>query len=428
MISLNIFFFILGVLSYFLYKKLKKRRIKYTKIEPFIENKYFKKSSEAILREQLNRNYLFFGEKGMSLIRNSCVLIINCENIGSHVAVTLARSGIKKLILIDNTKLTIDNYKYHPFATLDDINKDNLSLLNDYINKINPNTELILIKQKINFENDKEIFSLIKNEKIDYILDCNNITNITDKCNIINFSKRNNIKLISIYNLSLYQDDPTLIRHSKFSLLKNNNDMNNDINNNINNEINNLFEKNYKKLYNNEKIPDFIIIYSSQKKSDKNNFKENLFCYGVMSDSACAIILCDLAHFHFEKDENVEIILKNKNEQKISGKTLSEAIQEYKREEIDNKKCEQTLLDNLSYNDFRNICTAFKNGSCLKMKQVPKMKFIRWRTYEDPSRTNIVMMGKDEISKHINIKNEEDLINYYGKNTVERIDSILYNI
>ena len=440
MVSLNLLFFILGVLSYFLYKKLKKRRIKYTRIDPFIENKIFKNSSEAILREQLNRNYLFFGEKGMSLIRNSCVLIINCENIGSHVAVTLARSGVKKLILIDNTKLNIDNYKYHPFATLEDINKDNLSLLNDYINKINPNTELILINNKINFENDKKIFSLCGHEKIDYILDCNNINNIIEKCKIINFSIRNNIKLISIYNLSVYQDDPTLIRHSRFSLLKNNNDfdnnnnninnnnINNNINYNINNDIYNLFKKNYKKLYNSEKIPDFILIYSSQKKSEKNNFKENLFCYGVMSDSACSIILCDLAHFHFEKDQNIENILKNKNEQIISGKNLSEAIQEYKREEIDIKKCDQTLLDNLSYNDFRNICKAFKNGSCLQMKQLPKMKFIRWRTYRAPSKFNIVMMGKDEISKHVNIKNEDDLINFYGKNTVDRIDSILNNI
>ena len=59
------------------------------------------------------------------------------------------------------------------------------------------------------------------------------------------------------------------------------------------------------------------------------------------------------------------------------------------------------------------------------MKQVPKMKFIRWRSYKDPSKDNIVMMGKEEISKHINIKNEEELINYYGKDTVNRIDLIL---
>ena len=59
------------------------------------------------------------------------------------------------------------------------------------------------------------------------------------------------------------------------------------------------------------------------------------------------------------------------------------------------------------------------------MKQVPKMRFIRWRNYKNPSKDNIVMMGKEEINNNINIKNEEELINYYGKDTVNRIDLIL---
>ena len=411
MVITNLFFFIFVVLSYFICKKILKKRIKYIEIKPIIENKNFQKSSELILREQLNRNYLFFGEQGMTLIRNSCVLIINCENIGSHVAVTLARSGIKKLILIDNTKLSIENYKYHPFANLENLNKDNLDILKDYIKKINPNTELILIKKYSN----KELTTLCKKEKIEYILDCFNNEDITKKCEIINFSKKNNIKLISIYPPFIYQDNPTLIRHSKFSLLKEENP-----------EIYNLFFKNYKTLNNIEEIPDFILIYSSQKKLKENIIqKENLFCYGVIADSACALILCDLANFQFEKDEIIESIIKNKNEQKISGKYLSEAIQEYKRDEIDNKKCDKKILDKLNYTDFRNICSEFKNGSCLKMKQVPKMRFIRWRNYKNPSKDNIVMMGKEEINNHINIKNEEELINYYGKDTVNRIDLIL---
>ena len=423
MVSINILLFILGAISYFIYKKLKKPKAKYIKITPNIENKHFPKSSESILREQLNRNYLFFGEQGMSLIRNSCVLIVNCETIGSHVALTLARSGIKKLILIDNSKLTVENYKYHPFANLEDINKDNLSLLKNYINKINPNTELVLINKKINFENNSDLNTYCKVEKIDYILDCININNIIEKCKLIKFAKNNNIKLISIYNIQKYQDDPTLIRHAKFSSFKNKE------NEHYNLDINNLFEINYKKIYNNKEINNnFILIYSSQKKREKNIFKENLFCYGVMSDSASAIILCDLAHFQFERDELIENIIKNKNEQKISGKSLSEAIQEYKRGELDKNNCDQNILDKLTYNDFRNICSEFKNGSCLQMKQLPKMKFIRWRMYKNPSIDNIVMMGKDEINKHINIKNENDLINLYGQKTVERIDAILKKI
>ena len=423
MVSINILFFILGIISYFIYKKLFKRKTKYIRINPSIENKHFEKSSESILREQLNRNYLFFGEQGMSLIRNSCVLIVNCETIGSHVALTLARSGIKKLILLDNTKLTVENYKNHPFANLENINKDNLSLLKDYLKQINPNTELTLINKKINFESSTKLNKYCNVEKIDYILDCINIENIREKCKLIKFAKINKIKLISIYNLQKYQDNPTLIRHAKFSCFKNKE------NEHYNLDINNLFEMNYKRIFNNEEInKDFILIYSSQKKSEKNNFKENLFCYGVMSDSASAIILCDLAHFQFEKDESIESLIKNKDEQKISGKYLSEAIQDYKREEMDKNKCEQNILDNLTYNDFRNICSEFKNGSCFQMKQVPKMKFIRWRTYKNPSKDNIVMMGKDEISNHINIKNEDDLINFYGKKTIDRIDSILNKI
>ena len=116
------------------YKKfLKKKKIKYVKIKPIIENKKFTKASESILREQLDRNYLFFGEEGMNLIKNSTVAIFNCENIGSNIAVTLARSGIKKLILIDNNILTVENYKYHPFAICEDLNKKNLDILDDYI-------------------------------------------------------------------------------------------------------------------------------------------------------------------------------------------------------------------------------------------------------------------------------------------------------
>ena len=423
MVSMNIFFFILGFLSYIFYKKFFKNRKKYLKINRIIENKIFKESSETILKEQLNRNYLFFGDDGMKLIRNSTVFIINCENIGSHIAVTLARSGIKKLILADNNKLKIDNYKYHPFATLEDLNKDNLYILNNYIKQVNPNTELVLINKAINYDN-KELYSFLKKENIDYIVDCSPEKDILLKINFMNYIKINKIKLISIRYPLKYQNDPTLIRHSKFySFIS-------EYDNDNSKYLKNIFFENYKKVYNNkEELPNFTIIFSSQKNENNiNKNKENLFLYGVMADSASSIILCDLAHFQFEKNELIENILKNRNEQKISGKNLSEAIQDYKREEIDINKCDKKDIDKLNYNDFRNICSLFKNGSCLQMKQVPKMKFIRWRIYKIPSKDNIVMMGKDEIKNHLKIKNEEELIQYYGKDIINRIDEILKKV
>ena len=47
---------------------------------------------EDIIREQLARNYAFFGEEAMSKIRGSSVVIVGCGGVGSWAAVMLVRS------------------------------------------------------------------------------------------------------------------------------------------------------------------------------------------------------------------------------------------------------------------------------------------------------------------------------------------------
>ena len=410
MISINIIFFLTGIISYILFKKyFNKKKNKYIKISPIIENKKFSNVSDNILREQLDRNYLFFGDEGMNLIKNSSVVVFNCETIGSNISVTLARSGVKQLILIDNNKLTVGNYKYHPFAVCEDINKDNLDILSNYIKQINPNIDLILIKEQIDFDNLDTYFH---EKKINYIVDSIKKENIIEKCKLIKYATSNNINIISAYNPSSYQNDPTQIRFSKISLAENS-------------EITELFLKNYKKLYNSN-IPDFNIVYSKQEKNEKVKKSENLFCYGVISDTATSIILCDLAKF--KRDESKEKEEKRKEEIKLASKTLSEAIEDYKKDEIEKKKTEPKYLSVLSYDDFRSICIGFKNGSCLKQKPTSKMRFVRWRLYKEPARNNIVIMGKSEINLHLKIRNEEELIKYYTKPVVDRIDNILNSI
>ena len=407
MILINIILFFLGIISYILYKKYSyNKKIKYVHIKNCIENKKFTKGSDSVFREQLDRNYLFFGEEGMNLIKNSSVAIINCETIGSSIAVTLARSGIKKLILIDNNKLSIDNYKYHPFAKCEDINKYNLDILNNYLRQINPNIELILIKEDINFDNLLIYFN--KQDVPDYIVDCINEKNIIQKCKLLKYSIDNNIKFISTFSPLIYQNDPTQIRHSPFSSVENA-------------QISSLIYNNYKKLYNCN-VPEFNIVYSKQQKINENSkkIKENLFSYGVISDSASSIILCDLSKFKFKENEEEKGI----NEIKIAGKYLPECIEDYKKYEMENGT-EEKILSNLTYDDFKLICKAFKNASCLKQKPTPKMRFFRWRLFKEPARDNIVIMGKSEINKHMNIHNEDELINFYGKSVVDRIDGKL---
>ena len=47
---------------------------------------------EELIREQLARNYAFFGEEGMEKIRGSSVVVVGCGGVGSWAAVMLVRS------------------------------------------------------------------------------------------------------------------------------------------------------------------------------------------------------------------------------------------------------------------------------------------------------------------------------------------------
>ncbi len=49
---------------------------------------------EELVREQLARNYAFFGDEGMERIRKSSVVVVGCGGVGSWAAVMLARSYV----------------------------------------------------------------------------------------------------------------------------------------------------------------------------------------------------------------------------------------------------------------------------------------------------------------------------------------------
>ena len=48
--------------------------------------------NEDLIREQLARNYAFFGEEGMRKVCRGSVVIVGCGGVGSWAAVMLARS------------------------------------------------------------------------------------------------------------------------------------------------------------------------------------------------------------------------------------------------------------------------------------------------------------------------------------------------
>ena len=51
-----------------------------------------KEYDEELVREQLARNYAFFGDEAMAKIRKGTVVIVGCGGVGSWAAVMLVRS------------------------------------------------------------------------------------------------------------------------------------------------------------------------------------------------------------------------------------------------------------------------------------------------------------------------------------------------
>jgi tRNA A37 threonylcarbamoyladenosine dehydratase len=91
---------------------------------------------EKLIREQLTRNYQFFGEDGQNLIRKSFVVIAGQGSIGSHVACSLVRSGVQKIRIIDKGTVKLVDLTSNGFAYLEDVGFSKVSVSNYYIKQI----------------------------------------------------------------------------------------------------------------------------------------------------------------------------------------------------------------------------------------------------------------------------------------------------
>lgn len=147
---------------------------------------------EGLIREQLARNYAFFGEEGMTKIRNSTVVVVGCGGVGSWAAMMLARTyvhivystnlmlicfrGVSKLRLIDFDYVTLSSLNRHATATRADVGIPKVQSLKQTIANIVPWVQIEACVELWNVENEKENGWL---EGADWIVDA--IDNISTK-------------------------------------------------------------------------------------------------------------------------------------------------------------------------------------------------------------------------------------------------------
>lgn len=141
--------------------------------------------------EQLKRLEIMIGNENIEKLKNTTVLIIGLGGVGSYALETIVRNGISNIIIVDNDIVDITNLNRQLMTLHSNIGKLKTEVWENRIKEINPNCNIIKIKQFITKENINILF----NNKIDYVIDA--CDTIETKKELIRQCLKRKIKLIS---------------------------------------------------------------------------------------------------------------------------------------------------------------------------------------------------------------------------------------
>jgi tRNA A37 threonylcarbamoyladenosine dehydratase len=162
---------------------------------------------------------------------------------------TLIRSGVSKIRVIDYDIVTLSSLNRHAFAMRADVGKLKVRVVKEYANKINPNIIVETIDDAFISEFAEKY--LLKGNP-DYIIDC--IDDLEAKCELIKFCHNNKLNLISSMGAGA-KSDPTSIRVSDFHFVQGDT---------LAKRLRYIYKKNFSVA-----IPNFKTIYSIEKSSKK---------------------------------------------------------------------------------------------------------------------------------------------------------------
>lgn len=138
----------------------------------------------------LNRLELLIGDN-INIIKNKTVLIIGLGGVGSYALESLVRSGINKVIIVDNDKVDITNLNRQLNTNLNNIGEYKVDVWETHIKSINKECEIIKVREFITPDN----IDLLFNNNIDYLIDA--CDTIDTKKEIIKECKKRQIKFIT---------------------------------------------------------------------------------------------------------------------------------------------------------------------------------------------------------------------------------------
>lgn len=140
---------------------------------------------------EFSRTELLLGQEGLQKLRKACVMVLGVGGVGSHCIEALARSGVGKLILVDNDTVSLTNINRQSIAYHSTIGKYKTQVMKERIADICEEISVVTYECFVLPDNLEEIFQ----ERPDYIIDA--IDTVTAKLAIAEKAEKEGIPMIS---------------------------------------------------------------------------------------------------------------------------------------------------------------------------------------------------------------------------------------
>ena len=139
---------------------------------------------------EYSRTELLLGKEGLEKLRSASVMVFGVGGVGSHCIEALARSGVGKLILIDNDTVSLTNINRQSIAYHSTVGKYKTKVMEERIRDICPEIQVVTYELFVLPDNLETLFT----EKVDYIIDA--IDTVTAKLALVQVAKEKNIPII----------------------------------------------------------------------------------------------------------------------------------------------------------------------------------------------------------------------------------------
>ena len=130
------------------------------------------------------------GKERQRAFSNATVAVCGLGGLGSNVAVSLARAGIGKLILMDFDRVDITNLHRQQYKVIQ-LGRPKVEVMKEHILDFNPTVDIRAFNTMMSKEN---LPQLLDNHP-DFVVDC--IDDYSTKTDLLEYCIRNNLEVIS---------------------------------------------------------------------------------------------------------------------------------------------------------------------------------------------------------------------------------------